>query len=271
MSRLITAILLSFILVTALISLKDTVPRSAKPLPQTEEKQTDNTIYENSDYILYQQDEKLQLENKNDRSSHAIDILPETSLRLTTKIVNKPPGQIPLINDSISLGVVLSGTQNNYVVSLEPDFAVLGIYPEASTDRDYILVKKQENKLFFYRQGLLAEEYPVSTGKMSWYTPEGDFQIVNKLPYPKGHDPQAPMGPRWMGLAVPYSSDKRGNNQNGGPDPRSPVGQKFGIHGTNDESTIGTHASGGCIRMYNRHVIQLYDMVDTGTTVKIEP
>ncbi|MGB4304605.1 MAG: L,D-transpeptidase, partial [Syntrophomonadaceae bacterium] len=95
--------------------------------------------------------------------------------------------------------------------------------------------------------------------------------IVNKMPFPKGRDPESPMGTRWMGLAVPYSKDERGNKWDGGDDPRSPLGQKFGIHGTNDESTIGIPASGGCIRMYNKDVNELYDLVDIGTPVQIVP
>ena len=42
------------------------------------------------------------------------------------------------------------------------------------------------------------------------------------------------------------------------------------IHGTSEESKIGTPASIGCIRMLNEDVIELYRLVDTGTEVLIE-
>jgi lipoprotein-anchoring transpeptidase ErfK/SrfK len=41
------------------------------------------------------------------------------------------------------------------------------------------------------------------------------------------------------------------------------------IHGTHEEGLIGQPASHGCIRMYNRDVIELYDLVEVGTPVII--
>ncbi len=41
------------------------------------------------------------------------------------------------------------------------------------------------------------------------------------------------------------------------------------IHGTAEEEKIGEVASHGCIRMYNKDVIDLYDRVDEGTKVEI--
>jgi lipoprotein-anchoring transpeptidase ErfK/SrfK len=43
------------------------------------------------------------------------------------------------------------------------------------------------------------------------------------------------------------------------------------IHGTPQPWSIGMSASSGCIRMVNDHVIQLYDMVDVGTPVRLHP
>jgi lipoprotein-anchoring transpeptidase ErfK/SrfK len=41
------------------------------------------------------------------------------------------------------------------------------------------------------------------------------------------------------------------------------------IHGTNHEDLIGQPASGGCIRMRNSDVVQLFDKVEVGTLVEI--
>ncbi len=43
------------------------------------------------------------------------------------------------------------------------------------------------------------------------------------------------------------------------------------IHGTPDSETIGVPDSHGCIRMRNRAVIELFDMVGPGTLVDIKP
>ena len=42
------------------------------------------------------------------------------------------------------------------------------------------------------------------------------------------------------------------------------------IHGTNNESALGQPASHGCIRMFNKEVIELYDFVKVGTFVLIQ-
>ena len=43
------------------------------------------------------------------------------------------------------------------------------------------------------------------------------------------------------------------------------------IHGTNHESQLGTPASHGCIRMRNADVAELFDAVEPGTQVFIQP
>lgn len=43
------------------------------------------------------------------------------------------------------------------------------------------------------------------------------------------------------------------------------------IHGTNAESLLGTPASMGCVRMSNGDVIDLFDRVEVGTSVEIQP
>jgi lipoprotein-anchoring transpeptidase ErfK/SrfK len=42
-----------------------------------------------------------------------------------------------------------------------------------------------------------------------------------------------------------------------------------GIHGTSDDSSIGSAASHGCIRMHVPEVKELYDRVPVGTPVYI--
>jgi lipoprotein-anchoring transpeptidase ErfK/SrfK len=73
-------------------------------------------------------------------------------------------------------------------------------------------------------------------------TPNGEFHIINKAINPGG-----PFGALWMGLSKPH----------------------YGIHGTNDPSSIGKMVSHGCIRMYNQDVIELSKLVNIGTHVTI--
>ena len=81
-----------------------------------------------------------------------------------------------------------------------------------------------------------------SIGKPSTPTPKGTFTIVNKA-----HNPGGPFGARWLGLSI----------------------KGYGIHGTNDPSSIDKAVSNGCIRTYNDNIIELYNTVPIGTTVRI--
>lgn len=107
-----------------------------------------------------------------------------------------------------------------------------------------IIVNVGAKRLTVYRNGILFREYIVATGKPQTPTPIGLFEVVNKE-----IDPGGPYGTRWLGLS------ERG----------------YGIHGTNDPSSIGTAASNGCIRMYNEDIEALFDITVVGTPVRILP
>ena len=44
----------------------------------------------------------------------------------------------------------------------------------------------------------------------------------------------------------------------------------YGIHGTNDDSAVGSSISQGCIRMYNDKAVELADLLPIGATVEIK-
>jgi len=132
---------------------------------------------------------------------------------------------------------------------------------EASTisKKQLIIINKKINKLAFYENGKLVKTYNVATGRTSKLTPEGTFYIREKIknrPYYKhnipGGDPRNPLGKRWLGLS---------KQENGG--------YPYAIHGNSDESSIGKYISGGCIRMHNKEVIELFGKVKIGAKVVI--
>ncbi|WP_141201760.1 L,D-transpeptidase family protein [Paludifilum halophilum] len=113
------------------------------------------------------------------------------------------------------------------------------------------------NRLILFKNGTVQNVYPVATGRTPSLTPEGTFTIITKFIKPgwkgiPGGVPENPLGERWLGLKV--NGDQ---------------GRTYGIHGTNNPQSIGSHASSGCVRMYNEDVIQLYDTVPIGTPVTI--
>ncbi|WP_284238564.1 LysM peptidoglycan-binding domain-containing protein [Paenibacillus glycanilyticus] len=116
-----------------------------------------------------------------------------------------------------------------------------------------------KNKLYVKSGTTVKKTFNIASGKTAGLTPTGSFEIITKIENPwysakgiPGGDPKNPLGSRWLGLSVP-------NTQ----------GTKYGIHGTNAPSSIGTKASAGCIRMMNEDVEWLYGTVPTGTKVTI--
>ena len=103
-----------------------------------------------------------------------------------------------------------------------------------------------------YQVGLGAEDS----------TPEGTFIAKNKVrnpPYQPQHKPRSehrasgapdnPLGSRWID-----------------------IGDHYGIHGTIEPDSIGRSVSEGCIRMHNKDVEELYDLLVIGATkVTIRP
>lgn len=124
-----------------------------------------------------------------------------------------------------------------------------------STVNNLIIINSRNNTLRYYVGGSLRRSYRCATGTSGTPTPQGKFSVFEKLvdrPYYKqnipGGAPNNPLGPRWMQFK----------------------GGGYAIHGTNTESSIGSNASHGCVRMHNSEVIELYDMVPIGTTVIVK-
>lgn len=107
-----------------------------------------------------------------------------------------------------------------------------------------ITINLKEKHLYLIRDGKIFKSYPVAIGKPASPTPKGTYKIENAAVNPGG-----PFGVRWLGLDAPYGD--------------------YGIHGTNNPSSIGKAISNGCIRMQNRDILDLVKYVWVGTVVKI--
>lgn len=107
-----------------------------------------------------------------------------------------------------------------------------------------ITINTKAHTLTLFRNNNIYRTYKAAVGKASTPTPKGTFKIINRAINPGG-----PFGSRWLGLNAPNGD--------------------YGIHGTNNPSSIGKNVSNGCIRLYNRDVINLANIVSIGTVVKI--
>jgi L,D-transpeptidase ErfK/SrfK len=107
-----------------------------------------------------------------------------------------------------------------------------------------IHVSLGQRRLILLNNGRVVKTFPIAVGKMLTRTPQGEYVVVNREPNPGG-----PFGVLWLSLS------RRG----------------YGIHGTNNPSSIGKAVSLGCIRMQNKDVLELANLIPNGTRVVIQP
>ncbi len=123
----------------------------------------------------------------------------------------------------------------------------------------YIIINKLSNEMAFIVDGQVDTVYQIATGKTEELTPEGEFTIIVKAidPYYRkkniiGGAKENPLGTRWIGF-----------------DAKETDGRIYGIHGTNDPNSIGMYLTGGCVRMFNEEVEELFSKVPLGTKVYV--
>jgi lipoprotein-anchoring transpeptidase ErfK/SrfK len=118
-----------------------------------------------------------------------------------------------------------------------------------------LIVNIADRKIVLVEDGKVLKTYPVAVGKRSTPSPCGSFRIASHVANPTySHagqvvkpGPSNPVGTRWMGLGY----------------------KGYGIHGTNHPESIGHAASHGCIRMRNRDVEELFELVRVGDEVEL--
>lgn len=123
-----------------------------------------------------------------------------------------------------------------------------------------LVLNLRQKRVYVYKGDKVIAKYPVAIGKKGWETPVGEWQVMEKVKNPGWTNfktgevmkpgKENPLGARWIG----FWTD--------GED-------VIGFHGTPNIKSIGTAASHGCVRMYNRDVRALYPLVKVGTTVKV--
>ena len=129
-----------------------------------------------------------------------------------------------------------------------------------------IVVDVSENRLWLYEGLKVVKEFRVATGTPGFPTPVGTFEIVDKRENPTWTNPD----PEGWGAGLPAFI---------GPGPGNPLGTRalyldapgIRIHGTWDDSSIGTAASHGCIRMHVEDSEEMYPLVSVGVRVIVKP
>jgi len=118
-----------------------------------------------------------------------------------------------------------------------------------------VVVSIPDRRLAVLENDTVLRRFEVAVGSPKSPSPTGTFTIVNRIEGPTYYAPgkvipagiRNPLGTRWLGL-----------NAKG-----------YGIHGTDVPSSIGHAKSHGCIRLRNRDIEQLFEMLRAGDVVEL--
>ena len=167
----------------------------------------------------------------------------------------------------LALSIAMPGQASSEPVLQQPQARVVEpaehlAPPSLSSTGIFLVIDLSDRQVRVYEWDQLKATFPVAVGRSGWETPVGKHQIIQMVENPSWQHPftgevvgsgaDNPLGPRWMG----FWTD--GKNY-------------VGLHGTPNERSVGTAASHGCIRMYNRDVVKLFEMVQIGTPVTVIP
>jgi len=127
----------------------------------------------------------------------------------------------------------------------------------------HCLIHRSTYTMDLYLQDSYVRSFPVGLGQSDMETPLGRWVVKpsGKLISPTWtdpatgttfhpEDPNYPLGSRWIGLEGIEGPAK---NRTG-----------FAIHGTKNPQEIGTSGSRGCIRLYNKDAITIYNLLMPG-------
>ena len=128
-----------------------------------------------------------------------------------------------------------------------------------------VIVNRGAFKLTLYKHLNPAKTYGIAVGQVGLETPAGLYHVQNKAVNPAWTMPNSDwVAPGDRGKVVP------------GGTPENPLKARWlgifagaGIHGTDNEGSIGSAASHGCIRMRIPDVVELYPQVPVNAPVYI--
>lgn len=126
----------------------------------------------------------------------------------------------------------------------------------------YLSIDLSDRRVYLYQGDELLASYQIAIGKAGWETPLGNYKVMQMIRNPAWEHP-------WTGEIVP-------------PGPDNPLGTRWigfwtdgvnyiGFHGTPNESSVGQAASHGCVRMFDKDVVALFEQVEIGTPVLVLP
>jgi lipoprotein-anchoring transpeptidase ErfK/SrfK len=128
-----------------------------------------------------------------------------------------------------------------------------------------LVVSFGDRRLYYVMKGNKAISYPIAIpkGDARW---QGNFKVTAKK-----------VNPTWTPTADMRRENPKLPASVPGGHPKNPLGVRalyvgdtlYRIHGTDAPWLIGDAVSHGCVRMFNKDVVDLYDRVPVGTPIVV--
>jgi hypothetical protein len=141
-----------------------------------------------------------------------------------------------------------------------------------------LVLDRRHRQLLVLENGELRRRFPAAVGTEGWETPAGRHEVfemvaepiwlhpANGRAVPPG--PANPLGSRWIG----FHRDCQGRRGWDGERHLEIDGCTVaGFHGTPHRWTVGRAVSHGCVRLFEEHVQELFELVQVGTPVTVLP
>lgn len=132
-----------------------------------------------------------------------------------------------------------------------------------ASEQNYIVINIPSRTLDLYIKGKLKNTFPVGVGRSGFPTPIGNFKVIRKVLKPGWENPYKPigekrikasntnpLGTRWIGFKA------------------TPKGE-YGIHGTDEPTSVGKLSSHGCVRMYVKDAEKLFQSIEKESPVYV--
>jgi L,D-transpeptidase ErfK/SrfK len=148
---------------------------------------------------------------------------------------------------------------------------------QAPVQRELVLDRRNRH-LTVLENGRELRRFPVAVGRPGWETPVGRFEVIERVADPSWEHPATgetvppgpanPLGSRWIG----FHRDCLGRSGFNGREHLVVEGcVSSGFHGTPNRDSVGQAVSHGCVRLFDEHVQELFELVQLGTPVTVLP
>ena len=148
---------------------------------------------------------------------------------------------------------------------------------QAPAQRELVLDRRNRH-LTVLENGQELRRFPVAVGRPGWETPVGRFEVIERVADPSWDHPATgetvppgpanPLGSRWIG----FHRDCLGRSGFNGREHLVVEGcVSSGFHGTPNRDSVGQAVSHGCVRLFDEHVQDLFELVQLGTPVTVLP